>query len=190
MFDSYITAYRKLKTDEDRSKLATAIFDYGLDEQLPDLPFPLDMLFDVIKPNIDASHRKAEAGAKGGSSRSKKQAKGIPEAGFIKSGSNQNQKQKTEMESKNEKEFSQEEKLKLINSVLVDFEPVPSPDEREILVRRALGEPKIWGSGISNRKSYLKTCITSWRSEAEAQVRQDELEVARNKRNLRTDLED
>lgn len=63
---------------EDREVLGMAILGYAFDEILPPLTGVPAAMFLLIKPNLDASRRKAEAGSAGG--RAPRQTAGKPQA--------------------------------------------------------------------------------------------------------------
>ena len=79
-FISYFTAIRRIKKKTDRCDAYDALLDYAFHDIMPDfdrLPDAAAIAFELVKPNIDSSKKKAESGAKGGSS---KQAASKPEA--------------------------------------------------------------------------------------------------------------
>lgn len=68
-FRSYFTAIRRIKKKTDRCDAYDALFDYAFSDILPDLealPDAAAIAFDLVKPNLDSSKRKAEFGSKGG----------------------------------------------------------------------------------------------------------------------------
>lgn len=69
IFRSYRDAAKSLaaSSKEAAYDYLMSILDYGLDDVEPELDGPADAMFLLTKPNIDASKRKAENGAKGGS---------------------------------------------------------------------------------------------------------------------------
>lgn len=81
-YASFFKAIRRIKEKTDRCDAYDALFDYAFCGILPDLdelPDAAAIAFELAKPNLDASKKKAENGAKGGSSKqtgSKKKANG------------------------------------------------------------------------------------------------------------------
>lgn len=79
-YRSFYEAIRRIRKDGDRAKAYDAICSYALYGTEPDmdkLPDAAAIAFDLIKPNLDASKRKAESGKRGGS---EKQTGSKPEA--------------------------------------------------------------------------------------------------------------
>lgn len=71
-FKSYFTAIRRIKKKADRCDAYDALLDYAFEDILPDLetlPDAAAIAFDLVKPNIDSSKKKAESGSRGGSSK-------------------------------------------------------------------------------------------------------------------------
>lgn len=81
-FQSYYNAIKRIKKKVDRCLAYDVILDYafyGIVPDLESLPDSVGIAFELVKPNLDASKKKAENGAKGGSakpSESKVQAEG------------------------------------------------------------------------------------------------------------------
>lgn len=79
-YDSFFKAIRRIKRKSDRCDAYDAICNYALHDILPDLeelPDAVAIAFELSKPNLDASRRKASSGRKGGSA---KQSRSKPEA--------------------------------------------------------------------------------------------------------------
>ena len=79
-FRSYFSAIRRIRNKNARCDAYDALLDYAFNDILPDLdklPDAAAIAFELAKPNLDASKKKAENGAKGGSS---KQTGSKPEA--------------------------------------------------------------------------------------------------------------
>lgn len=71
-FKSYFTAIRRIKKKADRCDAYDALLDYAFEDILPDLenlPDAAAIAFELVKPNLDSSRKKAESGSKGGSSK-------------------------------------------------------------------------------------------------------------------------
>ena len=64
-YRSFASAIQRIRKDADRAKAYDAICNYALDGKEPDLsglPDAAAIAFELIKPNLDASKRKAENG--------------------------------------------------------------------------------------------------------------------------------
>lgn len=69
-FASYADSIQRIKKPADRAKAYDTLVNYalrGIEPDLDSLPEPVALIFPLIKPVIDASRRKAEAGKRGGS---------------------------------------------------------------------------------------------------------------------------
>nr|DAH67126.1 MAG TPA: hypothetical protein [Caudoviricetes sp.] len=67
-YRSFASALRRIRKDADRARAYDAICDYALDGKEPDLSGLSDaaaIAFELIKPTLDASKRKAENGKRG-----------------------------------------------------------------------------------------------------------------------------
>ena len=74
-YRSFANALRRIRKDADRAKAYDAICDYALDGKEPDLsglPDSAAIAFELVKPNLDASKRKAESGKRGGKAKQEK----------------------------------------------------------------------------------------------------------------------
>lgn len=113
---SFYQAVSRIKNKAARCDAYDAICAYALTGNPPDLnklPDAAAIAFDLIKPNLDASKRKADAGKAGGKA---KQSASKPEA---------NSKQgETAREKENEKE--KEDEIEVENEC---YPPTPLPDE-------------------------------------------------------------
>lgn len=69
-FDSFAKALRYIKKKTDRADAYDAICNYalyGIEPDMNSLPDAAAIAFELIKPNLDASKRKAKSGKQGGS---------------------------------------------------------------------------------------------------------------------------
>jgi hypothetical protein len=69
---SFYKAIRRIKKKTDRCDAYDALFDYafsGIAPDLDNLPDAAAIAFELVKPNIDASNKKASSGSKGGTSK-------------------------------------------------------------------------------------------------------------------------
>lgn len=81
-YRSFASAIQRIRKDADRAKAYDAICNYALDGKEPDLsglPDAAAIAFELIKPNLDASKRKAENGKRGANAKQEKGA-GKPQA--------------------------------------------------------------------------------------------------------------
>lgn len=106
-YESFYKAVKRIKDPESRAQAYDAICAYALYGQEPNLDSFSDfsaIAFELIKPNLDSSRKKAENGKAGGS---KKQNKSKKEA-------NKNQEQiESEKEDEKEKENKKENKIEI-----------------------------------------------------------------------------
>lgn len=103
-YKSFFDAIRRIRKDADRAKAYDAVFSYAFLSELPDfdaLPDSAAIAFDLIKPNLDASRRKAKSGKTGGSA---KQTESKPEAKQEQGEPASKKENKKEKEGENKKE--------------------------------------------------------------------------------------
>ena len=115
-YQSFYKAIRRIKKKTDRCDAYDALFDYafsGIAPELENLPDAAAIAFELVKPNIDASNKKASSGSKGGTS---KQSDNKPEANSKQTGSKQqaNDKQKV-----SKKENEKENKIEIEDKCLL-----------------------------------------------------------------------
>lgn len=85
-----LTSIVDLVPDEaDRMALTYAIVRYGSSGEEPDLPYPLNALFESVRGDLDYSRRAHENGAKGGRPKKKPQAEEVPVETETSSGGSQ-----------------------------------------------------------------------------------------------------
>lgn len=104
-FKSYFTAIRRIKKKADRCDAYDALLDYAFEDILPDLnslPDAAAIAFELVKPYLDSSKKKAESGSKGGRS---KQTVSKPEANGKQTRSNKNKNIEIEEEKEIYKEI-------------------------------------------------------------------------------------
>ena len=68
LYESFATALRHIRKKADRCTAYDAIVDYalyGLEPDMEALPNAAAIALELIRPNLDASRRKAAGGAKG-----------------------------------------------------------------------------------------------------------------------------
>ena len=69
-YESFYSALKRIRKDADRAKAYDAICAYALTGEMPNLealPDAAAIAFDLIRPTLDSSARKAESGKSGGS---------------------------------------------------------------------------------------------------------------------------
>lgn len=113
---SFYKAIRRIKKKTDRCDAYDALFDYAFSGIAPDidnLPDAAAIAFELVKPNIDASNKKASSGSKGGAV---KQSDSEPEANGKQVASKQqaNRKQIT-----SKKENEKENKIEIEDKCLI-----------------------------------------------------------------------
>lgn len=127
-YRSFASAIQRIRKDADRAKAYDAICNYALDGKEPDLsslPDAAAIAFELIKPNLDASKRKAENGKLGAKVKQEKGA-GKPEAKHKQTVSKQEASPKqgeTSSEKENEKEKEKEKENEC-------YKNPPSPFDR------------------------------------------------------------
>ena len=107
-FASFAVALRRIKKASDRCAAYDAIVNYALYETIPDLeklPDAAAIAFDLIRPNLDSSRKKAKSGKIGGSV---KQSDGKEEANAKQSTREKENEIEKEKEGEIEKEKEDE----------------------------------------------------------------------------------
>lgn len=79
-YRSFWATLEKIPNEGDRCKMLSAIMSYGLDDAEPVLEYPLDALWEAIKPQIDANKKRRENGSKGGRPAKEVEPEAEPEA--------------------------------------------------------------------------------------------------------------
>lgn len=134
-YKSFADAIQKIRKPADRCMAYDVLVNYALHEKLPDadkLPDAVALFFDLAKPTLDTSRRKAENGKKGG----KAEASGKQEEEASKPEANAKQTaSKKEKEKEEEKEGEIENEIEIENECYIG--PL-SPQRREQLVLDAL----------------------------------------------------
>lgn len=115
-YASFASALRRLRNPAERCTAYDAIIDYALsgrEPELDELPDAVAIAFELIRPNLDSSRRKAESGQKGGlagSEADKKQTGSRAKAkrGLIASKKENENEKENEIENENESENENE----------------------------------------------------------------------------------
>jgi hypothetical protein len=113
---SFYKAIRRIKKKTDRCDAYDALFDYAFSGIAPDLdnmPDAAAIAFELVKPNIDASNKKASSGSKGGTS---KQSDSKPELNGKQTGS---KTQANSKQSASKKENEKENKIEIEDKCLI-----------------------------------------------------------------------
>ena len=124
-YASFHKAISRIKDDAARAKAYDAICQYalyGTEEDIDSLPDMAAIAYELIKPNLDASRKKAENGKLGGA---KKQSKSKTEAN-VKQEQTGNKKEKEK-----EKENKKENKIEREKESYIDSERKRSAPSRE-----------------------------------------------------------
>lgn len=124
-YESFYKAAKRIKDPTARAEVYDAICEYALYGNEPDIDALSEMAaiaFELIKPNLDASRKKAESGKLGGR---KKQSESNPEANGSKTEAKRKQKEasekqeqtesKKENKKENKKEKEGENKIEIEN---------------------------------------------------------------------------
>lgn len=120
-YESFYKAAKRIKDPSARAEVYDAICEYALYGNEPDIDALSEMAaiaFELIKPNLDASRKKAESGKLGGT---KKQTESTFEANGSKTEAKRKQKEasekqeQTESKKENKKEKEGENKIEIEN---------------------------------------------------------------------------
>lgn len=163
-YSSFGKAIRRIKKPADRCAAYEAVIDYALYGTLPDLdaiPESAAIVFEVIKPNLDASRRKAESGKKGGSSDNSKQGEAASksEANLSKSKQNEASEDSDKQEeaaSKNKDKDKNKNKNKIKDKCPLSPLP-PSGEYTEEAWKRDL-----LSAAFANRSPRLISTVQTW----------------------------
>lgn len=126
-YASFYKAISRIKDDAARAKAYDAICQYalyGTEEDIDSLPDMAAIAYELIKPNLDASRKKAENGKLGGA---KKQSKSKPEAKDKQEQTGNKKENENEKENKNKKE----NKIEREKESYIDSERKRSAPSRE-----------------------------------------------------------
>lgn len=111
-YDSFYRALSRIRKKADKADAYDAIVAYALLGEEPDLEKLSDaaaIAFEVIRPNLDASRRKAASGKQGG--KSKKQTGSKPEANASNEEANHKQEKEQVKEQEQDKDKDKEQML-------------------------------------------------------------------------------
>lgn len=153
-YDSFYRSISRIKKKADRADAYDAIVAYallGTEPDLDSLPDAAAIAFEVIRPNLDASRRKAANGKKGGES--KKQNESKPEANASNEEANGKQEQ---TESKNKDKDKDKNKNKNKNKhkcVYGEYQNVLLSEEE--LAKLKTEFPSHWQALIDRLSGYM-----------------------------------
>lgn len=181
-YRSFADALRRIRKDGDRAKAYDAICDYALNGENPDYSTLSDaaaIAFDLIKPTLDASRRKAENGKNGGAG---KQTGSKPEANRKQTGSKSKQTEakpkQEETPSKKEGEKEKEKEKEKENECYLPLPPLLRPVvERWVEYKR---EKKQAYKPVGLSSLVKQLCAATEEYGAEAVVDVIELSMASN----------
>ena len=145
-YDSFYRALSRIRKKADRADAYDAIVAYALLGEEPDLDKLSDaaaIAFEVIRPNLDASRRKAAIGKQGG--KAKKQTGSKPEANASKAEANSKQDKEQEQVKEKEKDKDKEQML---------YTPIPPKGASP-----APEQPEVDLSGLS---PFMQAKLNQW----------------------------
>lgn len=168
-YESFFKAISRIKKDADRGKAYDAICAYalyGIEPDVDSLPDAAAIAFELSKPNLDASRRKASNGKKGGES---KQSESKAET---------NEKQTaSKKEKENKKEIEIENKCYIPQTPL-KFSPPSLADVRAYCAERGNGvDPERWYNHYTangwmvgkNKMKDWKAAVRTWEQKGDNQ---------------------
>ena len=136
-YRSFADALKRIRKKADRADAYDAICNYalyGIEPDMDKLPDAAAIAFDLIRPNLDASKRKAESGKRGGNA---KQAESKPQANRKQTASKlqANRKQgetASEKEREIEKEKEKEKEIEIENECCYPPPPTANAELAEV----------------------------------------------------------
>lgn len=170
-YDSFARSLSRIKKKADRADAYDAIVFYALYGQEPDMDKLSDaaaIAFEVIRPNLDASRRKAENGKQGG--RPKKQTESKPKANESTGEANRKQEKEQDKEQVKEQDKDKEQMLytaapsaKKAKSVFV---PPTVEEVREYCLERQNGiDPQSFVDFYGSKGWMVgRTKMTDWKA--------------------------
>lgn len=114
-YGSFAKAAKRIRKKQERCEFYDAVIDYalfGIEPNMDTLPDTSAIAFELVKPNLDASKRKAKSGKKGGEKEKQNGSKREANAKQTESKAEANRKQtesKKEIEKEKEKEIEKED---------------------------------------------------------------------------------
>ena len=163
-YESFFKAVSRIRNSEDRASAYDAICAYALYGEEPNmdtLPDTAAIAFDLIKPNLDSSRKKAENGKKGGE---KKQVASKPEAKRKQVASEKENEYENEYEYKKENECyiaTPPKKTKSVRHQYGEYKKVLLTDEE---LDKLKAEFPDWQSRIERLDSYIAQSGKSYKN--------------------------
>lgn len=156
-YESFAKAIRNIRKPSDRCAAYDALVNYALYGEEPDLDKAADsvaLFFEMAKPNLDSSKKKAENGKRGGMA----EAKGKREETASKS---QAKPKQTASEKENEKEVEKEKEKEDEKEVENECSiPIPPPPSQKPFTRARCEE--MIHEALGQHSEQLRQAVMSW----------------------------
>lgn len=162
-YESFFSAISRIKDSSERAETYDAICAYALYGTLPDLdalPVASAIAFELIRPTLDTSRRKAKSGQAGGKSKqsvSKDEANSKQTVSKLKAKSSEDEGEK---EGENEKEKEIEKEIEVENECYIEGADatVPTPDPVAVVLSDYLNRinPTASPSSLEELRSYAE----------------------------------
>lgn len=180
-YDSFAKAISRIKKKADKADAYDAIINYalyGIEPDLDKLPETAAMAFEMAKPNLDASRRKAENGKRGGTAKHNeagdKQIESKPKANGSKSKAKSKQEKDKEQVKEQEKEkVKVKDKEQMLISPLSPFtnrSPLLTSAFEEWLQYKKERKDKYTETGLRNLIAQIERKADAYGDEAVADV--------------------
>ena len=144
-YESFFRAVRRIRNAADRAAAYDVLCAYALYGEEPDLdalPDAVAIAFEVAKPNLDASRRKASSGKHGGEASKPKQTGSKPEANGSKpeaNGSKPEANRKQSEESPKQEKEQEKEQVQDKEQMLSPYNAPLAPEKKAKAVRHKYG---------------------------------------------------
>ena len=125
-YESFFRAVRRIRNAADRAAAYDVLCAYALYGEEPDLdalPDAVAIAFEVAKPNLDASRRKASSGRHGGEASKPKQTGSKPEANGSKPEANRKQTEEPPKQEKEQEKEQVQDKEQMLSPYKVPLAP-------------------------------------------------------------------
>ncbi len=152
-YESFAKAIRNIRKPSDRCAAYDALVNYALYGEEPDLSKAagsVALFFEMAKPNLDSSKKKAENGKRGGMA----EAKGKREETASKPQANRKQ---TASEKENEKEVEKEDEKEVENECSI---PIPPPPSQKPFTRARCEE--MIQDALGQHSEQLQQAVMAW----------------------------
>jgi len=176
-YESFARALKRIRKDADRAKAYDAIVNYALYGTTPDLdniPDSAAIAFDLIRPTLDSSARKAKSGKIGGEG---KQTASKPEANRKQTGREKEKEKEGEIEKEEENECYILTSASCAHEAVAYFLDRINPAPSSVLTRElldfceALGDEVVLHAlhiAVDERKtawSYIKAILNRYKAD-------------------------